>query len=71
VIGGDTYYGKKYLNTEGYKSTASDPADTANTFSIWSKAPVKGADGEVVIPEPVVSNVNVALNTYATSTVPE
>jgi len=70
VLGGDTYYGKKQPNTEGFKSTASDPKDTANAFSVWSRASAKGAD-EVVLPEPdiieppVVSQENVALNTIA------
>jgi hypothetical protein len=69
-IGGETFFGKKQPATEGFKSTASDPNDSANVFSIWIRASGKGKDDEIVEepeiaePEPAleISNVNLALN---------
>ena len=72
VVNGDTFYGKKQPHTEGFKSTASDPSDPTNTFSVWLRASAKGTDEvvaepEIVEPEPVyqISETNVALNTQA------
>ena len=71
VIGGDTFFGKKQPNTEGFKSIASDPSSSGNTFSVWVRASAAAAD-ELIVPDDIpevlepISTSNIAKGSSAT-----